>query len=161
MLGPREKSARIEEAARRHGGWEKILAPQYEPTEELLVALEEAGLSRRAFASQRKWYALSPRERKIKEIAGALWSEWQRYLDAERGRDAEAPHVSGRRFIDVPTGFWQYNAQRLQEDQISEQDIVDEILNHPDSYRPLIPIWTRMIQARDERRRQGSQATNL
>lgn len=72
--------AKLREIAEQFGGWEKIVSPEYQPSEELLSALEEAGLDREVFAGSRIEATWTPRQRAIKHIARDFIWAWSNFL---------------------------------------------------------------------------------
>lgn len=53
------------------GGWEKLMNPLWEPTEEVLLAFENIGLRRSYFLGMRKQHLLSPHQRQIE--TSSVW----------------------------------------------------------------------------------------
>ncbi|MFN8655621.1 MAG: hypothetical protein U0105_04730 [Candidatus Obscuribacterales bacterium] len=66
-------------------------------------------------------------------------------MEQKRGLDLEMPHNSGKRWIDPPFqyDFWQANARRMEDFQLSKDDIEEEILSNPQEFEPLISRWER------------------
>ncbi len=146
----RDRLEAINAVAKRFGGWLLIMSGDYEPTEELIDEMEAAGLTREQFSGRRRYYGPDPKKKETEVIAVLLYLAWHRYVNQERGRDAELPSVTGKRWSETPFeyDFWQTVAKRMEEFHVSIGEVDNEIQSRPNRYKPLMSMWARALQDR-------------
>jgi hypothetical protein len=122
-------------------GWESILSKSFVLTDEIREEFENLGISIDFLLDVKEYRARPERDRALIELSKDLYSSWFRYISGSpHRRNAEAPHITGRSWRDIPIpNYWndRSRTKRMNENLITVDDIEDHIKSRPDEFTPL------------------------
>jgi hypothetical protein len=122
-------------------GWDVLLSPDIEIPDEVMKLLALYGVKLQAIEQMRAYRALPERDRAKREVARGLYFAWVNCLKSAPGPMDDIPfHDEGSAWRNIPNfnWFWRKNRERMQDVDLSVEDIENWIIRNPKQYPPLV-----------------------